>query len=426
MNKDGEILTQVGPGTPMGELMRQYWIPAAISTEVTSDGEPLRLKLLGEQLIAFRDSSGRVGIMDHRCPHRCASLFFSRNEHNGLRCVYHGWKFDVDGNCVEAPNLPNDQTVRNKVKAKAYQVQERAGLIWVYMGKREKAPPMPGLPALDLPDTERSVWCVQRECNYLQAMEGDIDTSHLGFLHGGLAKSDDLAVANKAPQYKIAETEVGVIYGAFRAQDDDHTNWRYANFSLPFWTQPPPTPLGRDPVARAFVPMDDTHTMFFSISNKSFVLSNFPNEDKKNLLGGAIGATFDYQYRENTTDWYGRWRLKANRANDYFISRTVQRDGSYTGIEGLEIQDIAITESMGPITDHELEHLAPSDIMVARTRRRLLRAAIELRDNGATPPGVDQPQAYANAWGGFTVAEASTDWLDVYKGSTAKESVAQR
>ena len=417
--KNHEILTRVGPGTPMGELMRQYWIPAAISTELTADGEPLRLKLLGEELIAFRDSSGRVGIMDHRCPHRCASLFFGRNENDGLRCIYHGWKFDVEGKCVEAPNLPNDQTVRNKVRAKAYKVQERAGLIWVYMGKREVAPPMPDFAALDLPDDKRSVWCVQRQSNYLQALEGDIDNSHLSFLHFGLAQIDDLAVTHKAPEYKVADTEVGVMYGAFRTLDDDQTNWRFANFSLPFWTQPPPVPLGRDPVARAFVPMDDTHTMFFSISSQNFILSNRPNEDKDNV--GVVGLTFDYQFMENTTDWYGRWRLKSNHTNDYLIDRTVQRDESYSGIEGLEIQDIAITESMGPITDHEWEHLAPSDLMVARTRRRLLQAAIDLRDKGTTPPGVDAPAAYRKLWGGFTMAQKGADWLEVYNEITTKK-----
>jgi phthalate 4,5-dioxygenase len=418
MSNDTEILTRVGPGTPMGELMRQYWFPAAVSSEVSADGAPLRLKLLGEKLIAFRDTSGRVGILDQRCPHRCASLFFGRNEGEGLRCVYHGWKFDVDGNCLEAPNLPDDGAVRKRVKAKAYRTQERAGLIWVYMGKREVPPPMPDLQALSLPESERSIWCVQRECNYLQAMEGDIDTSHLGFLHGGLATPDDPAVANKSPEYKVADTECGVIYGAHRAHDESHTNWRFANFSLPFWTQPPPTKLGRDPVARAFVPMDDEHTMFFSISNQDFVLSNHPNEDKRNLLGGAVGVTFDYQYQPITTDWYGRWRLKANQTNDYFIDREVQRDGSYTGIDGLEIQDVAITESMGPITDHSLEHLSPSDIMVVRTRRRLLRAAIALRDEGTIPPGVDQPEAYGKAWGGFTIADKNVDWLEVYRSKT--------
>ena len=146
-SKDSEALTRVGPGTPIGELMRQYWIPAAMSSELESDGAPIRLKLLGEKLIAFRDSSGRVGIMDHRCPHRCASLFFGRNEENGLRCVYHGWKFDADGKCVDMPNLPPHQDFKEKVTAKAYHVHERNGLIWTYMGARAKPPPLPAYEA---------------------------------------------------------------------------------------------------------------------------------------------------------------------------------------------------------------------------------------------------------------------------------------
>src|ERR1700729_1028203 len=147
MSKDGEILTRVGPGTPIGEFMRQYWIPAAISTEVTSDGAPLRLKLLGEQLIAFRASSGRVGIMDHRCPHRCASLFFGRNENNGIRCIYHGWKFDATGRCVDMPNEPPESDFKNRVRARAYPTQERGGIVWAYLGPRTEPPPLPELPA---------------------------------------------------------------------------------------------------------------------------------------------------------------------------------------------------------------------------------------------------------------------------------------
>jgi phthalate 4,5-dioxygenase len=417
---ESEVLTRVGRGTPMGELMRQYWIPALMSSELVPDGSPVRLKLLGEQLIAFRDSSGRVGVMDHKCPHRCASLFFGRNEQDGLRCVYHGWKFDVQGNCVDMPNLSGLLAARIHVKAKAYRVQEQAGLILVYMGPRETAPALPGLQALGMDGEELSIWCLQRHSNYLQAMEGDIDTSHLGFLHGGMVQSDDPTFANRAPEYKVADTEVGVLYGAFREKDEQHLNWRFASFSLPFWTQPPPTPLGRDPVARAFVPMDDTHTMLFCISNKRFVLSAYDNEDKHRLLGGTPGITFNYEYLPNTADWYGRWRLASNSTNDFRIDREVQRTKSYTGIEGLEIQDVCITESMGPITDHAAEHLVPSDIMVARTRRRLLRAAIGLRDNGATPPGVDTPAAYASAWGGFTDAEKDVSFDEVYRAGTEK------
>jgi len=236
---DSEVLTRVGPGTPMGELMRQYWVPALMSSELAPDGPPLRLKLLDEQLIAFCDSSGRVGIMDQKCPHRCASLFFGRNEHDGIRCVYHGWKFDVAGNCVDAPNLPGPLATHNRIKAKAYNVRERAGLIWVYMGPRETPPELPGFQALELDDEERSIWCMQRQSNYLQALEGEIDTSHLGFLHGGPAHSEDPTLANRAPKYKVVDSEAGVLYGAFREQDEQHLNWRFASFSLPFWTQPP-------------------------------------------------------------------------------------------------------------------------------------------------------------------------------------------
>lgn len=166
--------------------------------------------------------------------------------------------------------------------------------------------------------------------------------------------------------------------------------------------------------------MDDTHTMLFCISNKRFVLSTYDNEDKHKLLGGAPGISFNYEYLPNTTDWYGRWRLASNRTNDYRIDREVQRTKSFTGIEGLEVQDVCITESMGPITDHESEHLVPSDIMVARTRRRLLRAAIALRDEGTIPTGVDAPAAYANAWGGFTNAEKDISFDEVYRAGTMK------
>jgi phthalate 4,5-dioxygenase oxygenase subunit len=163
-------------------------IPAVLSSELARDGAPLRLMLLGEKLIAFRDSAGRVGVMDHRCPHRCASLFLGRNEEGGIRCIYHGWKYDVAGNCVDMPSVPPHQDFEHKVKTKAYRAVERAGLVWVYMGSRAE-PRLPALEILDVPNDEISVTLIQRDCNYLQALEGEIDTSHFGFLHGGPRQS---------------------------------------------------------------------------------------------------------------------------------------------------------------------------------------------------------------------------------------------
>src|SRR5260370_168133 len=156
---EGAELTQIGPGTAMGQLMRQYWLPALKSSELERDGDPLRLMLLGEKLIAFRDSAGRVGVMDQRCPHRCASLFLGRNEQGGLRCIYHGWKYDVLGNCIDMPSVPEQQDFKHKVKAKAYRTVERAGLVWVYMGEGADAPPLPGFEVLDLPPDDHNSMC---------------------------------------------------------------------------------------------------------------------------------------------------------------------------------------------------------------------------------------------------------------------------
>src|ERR1700761_1372941 len=204
--KDSEDLVRVGPGTVMGEMMRQYWLPAAMSSELERDGAPMRLMLLGERLIAFRDSAGKVGVMDHRCPHRCASLFLGRNEGNGIRCVYHGWKFDVKGNCVDMPSVPAKMDFKEKVHAKAYVATERNGLVWVYMGADQTN--VPQLPHIEANLIEGSkIWCLQRQCNWLQALEGDIDTSHVGFLHVGALQPEDLppdsplrpTVLNRAP-----------------------------------------------------------------------------------------------------------------------------------------------------------------------------------------------------------------------------------
>ena len=202
--EDGDTITRVGPGTPMGELMRQFWLPAAKSGELAADGDPVRLMLLGEKLIAFRDSSGRIGVMDHRCPHRCASLFFGRNEENGIRCVYHGWKYDAEGNCVDMPNVPAEQDFKHKVKAKAYLAKERNGLIWVYMGAKEEAPELPALGANLLPEEDVNIRFILRDCNWLQAMEGDLDTSHVGFLHAGAANADDVEPGDDSRRFVIA------------------------------------------------------------------------------------------------------------------------------------------------------------------------------------------------------------------------------
>ena len=417
--KDRDDLVRVGPGTAMGELMRQYWLPAAMSSELERDGAPMRLMLLGEKLIAFRDSSGRVGVMDHRCPHRCASLFLGRNEEGGVRCVYHGWKFDAAGNCIDMPNTPPHQDYKEKVKAKAYKVAERNGLIWVYMGERANAPPLPGIEASLLPEDELQIVFARRECNWLQALEGDIDTSHFGFLHAGSVDAADVSadnlihwtVANRAPEYHVADTDWGTMYAAYRPAEAGRTYWRFANFLFPFWTQTPQGAFDRVN-SRAWVPMDDTHTMFLSLAWKGLPASSAALSNSRVLPGSKL--TMDFV--PNTTDWHGRWRLAGNETNDWLIDRDAQKNGGiYTGITGIQAQDQVITESMGPIIDHDFEHLGPSDRMITRTRRRLLRAARALKKDGAVPPGVDQPDIYVNVRSGDFLADEKIGWRDAYE-----------
>jgi phthalate 4,5-dioxygenase oxygenase subunit len=416
--KDRDDLVRIGPGSVMGELMRQYWLPAVMSSELARDGAPMRLMLLGEKLLAFRDSSGRVGVMDHRCPHRCASLFLGRNEEDGIRCVYHGWKFDAAGNCVDMPNAAPHQDYKEKVNAKACKVAERNGLVWVYMGDRTKVPPLPGIEASLLPEDELQIVFAQRECNWLQALEGDIDTSHFGFLHAGsidaaAVPADNLirwTVANRTPEYHVADTDWGTMYAAYRPADAGRTYWRFANFLFPFWTQTPQGAFDRVN-SRAWVPIDDTHTMFVSLSWKNLP----PERAAWSNTRGLPGSKLTMDFVPNTTDWYGRWRLAGNQANDWLIDREAQKNGGiYTGIIGIQAQDQAITESMGPITDYDFEHLGPSDRMITRTRRRLLRAARALKKDGAVPPGVDDPDIFVNVRSGDFLADEKISWRDSY------------
>jgi phthalate 4,5-dioxygenase oxygenase subunit len=419
---NSEMMTRVGPGTVMGDLMRRYWLPALASSELKADGDPVRLLLLGERLIAFRDSSGRVGVMDQRCPHRCASLFFGRNEHDGMRCVYHGWKFDVQGNCVEMPNVQNGEELKAKVKAKAYKVTEQSGLVWVYLGAQDQVPPLPAMEAALIPEGEVNVRFVQRACNWLQALEGDIDTSHFGFLHAGHAAADDFqddhpmrhTVTNRAPEYHVADTPWGTSYGAYRQEEDGRMSWRVANFLFPFWTQAPNSDFLTNVGVRGWVPMDDEHTMVVMLSWKKSpgAYTGMPLKNGKPIPGFAPAV----DYLPNTTDWYGRWRPQARAENDYEIDREAQRSNEiYTGIRMVFMQDQAVTESMGPITDHSFEHLVPSDQMVARTRRRVLRAALALRQEGVLPPGIADPEAMWGARSGSFHTAAEVPWQEAYR-----------
>ncbi|HWO72804.1 MAG TPA: Rieske 2Fe-2S domain-containing protein [Dehalococcoidia bacterium] len=405
--EDNELLCRVGPGTPMGEFMRQYWIPAIRSDELpTPDCPPLRVKLLGEELIGFRTTSGKVGLIQNACPHRGASLFFGRNEEEGLRCVYHGWKFDITGACVDMPSEPAESNFKNKVRARAYPCVERNGVIWTYMGPREVPPPLPELEG-NMRSENYSVSVLYRANNWLQGIEGELDTIHAAFLHSSpnrMVKAEPGTFAyytarSRDGKFSVRETEFGTSYGMYRPAEEDTYYWRIGHLLFPFFAMPPgASVLGEDARFLAYVPMDDYNTLEWGIGIRP------PEVQSQGMLGR--------EYIPNGTGWFERFRIKQNLQNDFLIDREEQKRGdSYTGIRGIRQQDMAMTETMGPIMDRTNEHLGTTDQMIIRTRRRYLQAVKALRDHGITPPGVDNPKAYHQR-SGQVILPRNVDWWE--------------
>lgn len=418
-------LTGVAAGTPMGALLREYWLPALKSSELAPDGVPLRLRLLGENLVAFRTGSGRIGVLDHRCPHRGASLFLGRNECEGIRCVYHGWKFDVDGNCVDMPNVPPPQNSGKGMRAiRTYRAIERNGLVWVYMGEKDP-PPLPAFEANLVPEAETSIRMIHRSCNWLQALEGDIDTSHVGFLHLGLAKPEDFEgdaetkrslpfLNNRAPSFEALRTGWGVMGGACAEGEgnEGETNWRISQFVLPFWTMTPGGSLDDHILARAWVPIDDHNTMFVSLGKRGTQRTSMQVTRGGKPVPGVASTTSNF--RESGSGWLDRWRLGANEENDWMIDREAQQSESYTGIDTVHLQDQAVTESMGPIVDHTLEHLVASDRLIVEVRRCLLAALSDYQGKGLLPQNLAQPELNGLARGGKLALLKGEDWKTAY------------
>jgi phenylpropionate dioxygenase-like ring-hydroxylating dioxygenase large terminal subunit len=332
-------------------------------------------------------------------------LFFGRNEEEGLRCVYHGWKFEVSGACLDMPSEPAESNFKNKVRAKAYPCIERCGVVWTYMGTRETRPPLPDLEPNMLEDGRWAVGNLMRECNWMQALEGDIDTVHVPFLHGGHRTIDKTTpgttshytAKQPAARYKVIDAEYGVTYGAYRAAEEDSYYWRIAHFLFPFYTMTPTGVLGVRKQVRAWVPMDDEHTLYFSMgepASRADIQAGPPTEEMP-----------------RTTGWYGRFRARATVDNDYMIDREAQSAmQSFSGLPSITIQDQAVTESMGTVYDRSHEHLGTSDSMIIRTRRRLIEAAKAFQETGIAPPGVDSPAIYGQRSGEIILPRSAEVW----------------
>jgi phthalate 4,5-dioxygenase oxygenase subunit len=404
--EENELLTRVGPGTPMGDTLRRYWIPALLSWELEADGAPVRTRLLGEDLVAFRATNGEVGVLDEICPHRATSLWLGRNEGDGLRCVYHGWKFNVSGQCVDQMNEPHQ--FASKIKMLSYPAVERGGAVWVYMGPPEHQPSPPNFDWTKATESQRGVTRIVEECNWLQALEGGIDTSHAPILHRALnldpsqpgIPANDVFVTGSAPVLELDETDYGYRYYGIRQLKDDEQYVRGYHYVMP-WTQL--RPAGRGVVDQThghhWVPMDDHTTLVWNFYYT--------------YEGDLPDITRDPQSSGNSfntdIDVANGFRAVRNRSNDWMIDRAAQKTETFSGIQGVNVQDRAVQELMGPIVDRTKEHLGPADKAII-TMRKLLARAVRTVADGGDPPGVTDNYYDLRAEEGVMPADA--DWRE--------------
>jgi phenylpropionate dioxygenase-like ring-hydroxylating dioxygenase large terminal subunit len=382
-----DLLTRTGPETPMGKLFRRYWIPALLARELAEDdGPPVRVKLLGERLIAFRDSMGRMGLIDEFCAHRGVSLWFGRNEEGGLRCPYHGWKYDVTGQCTEVPSEPDESGFAKKIRLRAYPLLRIGDVLWTHMGDKEDRPPLPEWEFARVAPAQSYTSKRWQECNWLQAMEGGIDSSHVSFLHSGSLKSDPLFKGAKGNQYnqqdkkpvfEVVEAPGGLFIGARRNAEDGYY-WRITPWVMPCFTMVPPR--GDHPVHGHFwIPIDDENCWAWS----------FDYHPTRPLTAAERQAMMD-GYGVHNRYVPGTFRPLQNKDNDYLMDREAQKRGElYSGVWGIAMQDASLQESMGPIVDRTKENLVSTDNGIIMARHRLRRAVQAMMKTGAEPPGRD-------------------------------------
>ena len=432
-SEENELLCRVGPGTPMGRMFREYWIPALPSSEfLEPDGPQKRMRLLGEDLVMFRDSSGRVGALAEACPHRGASLYFGRNEDCGLRCAYHGWKFNVEGRCTDLPTEAQGSRFReyfqNKVKATAYPCREANHMVWIYMGPREEPPPFPQFEINTLPPdqvTEPDI--MMEEANWLQNIEGDLDSAHLDWVHRRVRKDSPPPPVGlpgfwnddpNPPTLDVVPTDYGAFYSSARTTADGQEWHRITQFIFPCFTM---ITLGTFAVLRSFVPVDDHHAML--ITQLADPVQTVADGFKKKA---ALGFEEFHGYVEQTSDPTSYFMSVANKRNDYLRDRSLEEDTLLFGVPFIgNLQDRAMTEFMRndrgePIYDRTKEHLGSSDLMVSTVRKQLLTALRRAAESGELPANLDDA-AQDRVRSATMVLEAGSDW----KVATEKARLAE-
>ena len=424
--EENEALTRVGPGTLMGSLFRQYWIPVTPAADVLEPGgRPVRVKLLGEDLVLFRAKNGQLGLIGSFCPHRLGPLFFGRVEEEGLRCPYHGWKFAADGKCLEMPNVPAELSFTDEIHHPAYPCVEHGGIVWACMGRNNELPALPDLEFLRVSDEDRQYRLFFQECNYLQVLEGGIDPTHVMWLHSPYDLADEELTATQQPyQHRvaqrsgartpldvaIADTPGGFTYGAKRPAGEGKSLWRINQFIMPFYTMPPG---GDQKQARAYIPVDDESCVKWQI--KWFPSKSIKESSKETLRGAFAEEAYD---PPTNAVPFGHVRAKAKKANDYLINWEIHKTRRF-GIAGVNLQDVCVTENEGPtpILDRTQENLCAGDMSIIKARLMLLEAARALREKDTAPAGARNPSVY-RVRGCAVVIPDDVDWIE-----GARESV---
>ena len=373
---ENDLLCRVEGEAPMGQLMRQHWTPVCLIEEVAQpDGAPVKARAFGEDLVVFRDSDGTVGVLDEKCPHRRVSLVYGRNEEGGLRCLYHGWKMDTQGNVLEMVSEPTGSGFVDKVKHKAYPVKEWGGFVWAWFGPSDVVPPFTPPAWAPTADTRVSVAKVLLPCNWAQILEGAIDSAHSSSLHSSdmvPARVDGAQATenawlrpstDKSPRLQAQRGDYGFRYAAIRRPIKDASTHDYVRstvFVAPYSVLIPPNNLYN--VANVNVPMDDTNTAFY------FIAWGHPSKTPetatwRRFLRQTIGIDLDDRYRP-----------LRNEGNRFWQNREAMKAGNFTGITGFPNQDVAMWLSMGPIANRSDERLGASDLAIVEFRKQMLEA----------------------------------------------------
>jgi phthalate 4,5-dioxygenase len=401
LHEENELLTRTGPGTPAGELLRRYWQPVALAEELPIGSAPLPVRLMSEDLVLFRNESGQPGLLGIHCSHRGADLSYGRLEDGGLRCIYHGWLYDVDGHCLEQPGEPTGSTFHERIHQTAYPCVDRGGMILAYLGPGEP-PPVPPYEFLVAPDDRRANTKILHECNYLQAFEGTFDPQHLLFLHKtfNASRGSSRAFANnEIATMEADDTNSGVRICRIRPVDEQTMFAKTTVYVVPNFGAFGNTANDDGYTVHWHVPIDDTHHWKYYV--------HFSREAPMDLEA----VTRTRADAERTPDY----RVIRNQANRYLQDRAEMASATYSGLGTVVMsQDVWATESIGPIQDRTVEHLSSSDRAIVAVRHALRRAIDDVQA-GRTPPGLG-----ARADGRIVVRERvmrrSEDWRTIWEG----------